>query len=320
MKKHGFTLIELVVVIAILGIIATLAVSRIGNIREKSQRQVSLANQSAISRAVEAFMAANQKGVDRLDSLVDEEVSESSAYGFDVNSTLVSNNGAGFYAGPDDAGFPLPQALSDQNSGLTPNLVNNILIPYVLNEKEVQVLSNFGVRYVMRHTTYSDKSPRAAYNEKGEDGAYLSDDANIGLHPNKSACIATVITNGLVCAAISPFTPLGRTIYRDCGQLLLPTYETAAEYRGVQESVLKEVAATGGALIAFGLGDEATIIGSANGGLESAPYATYPLRKFYTRYILLFRINTTTQSGQLEFAGVLDPCGNTIRVAREYFQ
>ena len=69
--KKGFTLIELIMVIAILAIISTLAVNRYGNLREKSARTVSLANQSAIGRAVDAFLAANPDGkIDYLDSLL----------------------------------------------------------------------------------------------------------------------------------------------------------------------------------------------------------------------------------------------------------
>ena len=317
--KKGFTLIELIMVIAILGIISTLAVSRIGNIRERAQRQVSLTNQSLIGKAVESFMTINgNRGIDRLDSLIDQEVGRGDSKGFDVDGSSLASQGAGFYFGPDDLGYPLPQSASDRNNGLTPTLINQVLIPYSLSEKEVKTLSNYGIRFVMRHTTRALESPRSAYGEKGEDGAYLSDSEDIGYKPNESACIATMITNGMYCAAISPFTPMGREIYRDCGQLLLATKETASEYKSDRAAVLAEVKATGGAILAFGLGNEATIIGSANAGLESAPYATYPLKKFYTRYILLFRVNTSTQSGRVEFAGVIDPCGNTIRMARNF--
>ena len=58
-KRDGFTLIELIVVIAILSIISTLAVSRIGALREKAARKVSVANQQAIGRAVETFLASS---------------------------------------------------------------------------------------------------------------------------------------------------------------------------------------------------------------------------------------------------------------------
>lgn len=72
-------------------------------------------------------------------------------------------------------------------------------------------------------------------------------------------------------------------------------------------------------MLAFGLGDSASIIGSANAGLESAPYSTYTLKKHYSRFILLFRVRQVGSGSvtmpAVELAGVLDCCGNTIRAA-----
>lgn len=305
-------------VIAILGIISTLAVSKIGDIRERAQRQVSLTNQSAIGRALDTYLTLHNGQVNRLDALVDDEVPRGGSNGFDVDSTSVSATGPGFYLGPDDQGAPLPPAIADANSGLTPNLVNNVLIPYSLNQQEVNALANRGFRFVMRHTTYYATAPRDAYSERGDDGAYLpgADKSALWTTPAGSACIPRAVTNGMVVAAVSPFTPEGREIYRDCGQGLLATRETAADYRADRAAVLAEVKATGGPLLAFGLGSEATVVGDPSAGLESAPYATYPLAKFYRQYILLFHVDTSTKSGSLVFAGVLDPCGQTIRMSR----
>ena len=304
-------------VIALIAIVATLAVSKVGSIREASERKVSLANQKAVERAVESFMTFSRRGIDRLDALVDDEVSRESGNGFfDANGTSMAAQGAGFYLGPDDKGYPLPEDVAEQASGLTPALVNQVFTPYSLSQNEVYALNNHGFKYVMRHTTYAGQSPRAAYGDKGDDGAYLPSDADLGLDSNKSACIPRAFTNGMVVAAISPFTPMGREIYRGCGVELLATKESAAEYRSASAEVVDEVMAKGGALLAFGLGDAASIVGSPDAGLESAPVATYPNKKYYSRYILLFRVETATRAGNVVFAGVIDPCGNTETAAR----
>ena len=316
--KKAFTLIELLIVVALIAIISTLAVTKLGNVRETSARKVSLANQVQIGRSVDSYMTLNNGRIDRLDSLLDDEVAVQGGNGFyDSTGSSLSRTGAGFYLGPDDAGFPLPEAVADADSGLTPNLVNNVFVPYSLSKAEVNALANRGFRYVMRHTTYANTDPRTAYGNKGDDGAYLTDDKTVGLDPVRSACIPRAITNGMVVAAISPFTPAGRAIYRDCGMQLLATHETAAEYRASENEVKAEVAAQGGALLAFGLGAEASIIGDIRGGLDVEPICTYPNKKFYNRYILLFRVRTTTNAGLLEFVGVIDPCGNIVRAARE---
>ena len=77
-SPSGFTLIELIVVIAILSLISTLAVNRIGAIRERAARSVSVANQLATGRAVETYLTANDGKLNRLDSLLDADAYEAS--------------------------------------------------------------------------------------------------------------------------------------------------------------------------------------------------------------------------------------------------
>ena len=325
--KQAFTLIELLMVIALIAIVSTIAVTKIGGIGEASARKVSLANQKAVERGVAAYLAFGSRGIDRLDSMIDDEVPLKGALSgfYDLAGASLSKTGAGFYLGPDadKLGALDALAVSERNSGLTPHLANMVFLPYSLSADEAYALGNWGYRYVMRHASYADESPLARYS-KGDDGAFLPDDAGIGLDPNRSACIPRAITNGMVVAAISPFSPAGREIYRDCGQNLTDTVdpggkspqEIAAAYRADSASVLAQLKATGGPLLAFGLGDRASIVGSGDAGLESAPYATYPNRKFYTRYILLFRVDTSTKAGRVSFAGVIDPCGSTVRTAQ----
>lgn len=326
--KKGFTLIELIMVIALIAIVSTLAVSKIGDLRQRAQRQVSLASQQAVSRAVDVFQTVNNGKIDRLDSLLDLNVadqSSGSAGFFDPQGTSLSATGVGFYFGRDDKGYPLPEVFAEKNSGLTPRVANpravanHVLVPYALSKAECNALNNWGFKFVMRHVT---EATQLTTELKGEDGAYLlsgSDDAETILNdPHASGRYAFSVTGhvGMVVAAVSPFTPFGREIYRDCGQQLLATKQTAAEYQSDSAAVIDEVKATGGALLAFGLGPYASVIGSSAGGLETVPYATYPAPKFYRQYILLFRVDTTNPAGKVEFAGVLDPCGNTIRMAR----
>lgn len=319
--EKGFTLIELVMVIALIAIVSTLAVGRIGDMRRAAARKVSIANQQAVARAVETFISLHDGRMDRLDWLMDAEtpVSVRSADdGFDYARTNKTAGTEGYlYMGPCRASgmsWPFPDSVTEANSGLAPEL-RALLAPYSLNQAEVQALNNFGLKFVMGHTVWADKSPRAAYRERGEDGAYLPDDAAAGLDPERSACVPAMVTNGLVVAAVSPVINAGRDVYRDFGQALLRTEKEDSAYTAA--GALAELKATGGVLLAFGLGSEASIVGEAQGGLDSAPYAEYPLRRYYRQYILLVRVNRWRGGvPTAEFAGVLDPCGNTIRAAR----
>ena len=316
--KKGFTLIELIMVIAILAIISTLAVNRYGNLREKSARTVSFANQSAIGRAVDAFLAANPDGkIDYLDSLLTDRGSiaamEGDGKGFQRNLPMGpwAYKGAGMHNGVDYS--------ADVNAGLTPRLYGKpdggaVFIPYSLSADEVARLANREFRFLTRHLTFTTSVP--AY---GDDLARVSTNEAAILDPHRSACVARAVTNGMIVCAINPLTRNGRDIYRDCGQKLLDL-DAVVGADGMAtdaDAAFEQVKATGGALLAFGLGADSTIIGNGLAGLESVPLATYPVKKYYRQYILLFHVDTSTSAGRLDFRGVLDPCGFSIRQARE---
>jgi len=321
--KKGFTLIELLLVIALIAIVSTLAVTKLGGIKESSARKVSLANQQAVGRGVDAFLALGSGRLNRLDSLIYAGSGGSPIFGgqqgFDFDTVSTAEGANGLYMGPSDA---TDDVRNDVNSGLTEEL-RSVLCLYTLSKAQADALvTQLGLRFVMAHTAYADSGeyefPSIHYPKDRAYGDGSVPNASDGLHANESACVATAVTNGMVVAAVNPKTDLGRLIYQSCGQELLNNKNWGETYD--ENEVKKEVAATGGPLIAFGLGDNASIIGDSKAGLESAPFATFPHKKYYSRYILLFRLRTSG-SGSVtvivpEFAGVLDGYGNTIRAAR----
>ncbi len=314
--QSGFTLIELIMVIAILSIISTLAVNRIGAIRDRAARKVSVANQQAVGRAVETFLALNDGGrLNRLDALVDAGTAATGAAGYDFTARSAAGTVGGLYRGPDD---DTSEAVRERNSGLYDaggSSLVDLLCLYRVNAAEAEALHRLGLKYVMQHDTYATGYPYQHYG-KGDDGTVPQ--AADGLDAELSACVAKFVTNGMAFAAVNGATDLGRAVFQSCGQELLPTANWGSGYN--EDTVRAEIAATGGPLLAFGLGSNASIVGAAKGGIDAAPYSEALPAKYYRQYILLFRLRTTG-SGSVsavtaEFAGVLDPMGNTIRAAR----
>lgn len=320
--KKAFTLIELLMVIALIAIVSTLAVSKLGGVREVSARKVSLANQKAVERAVEAYLV-NGGRLNRLDSLLyagdgGAPLTGGTEGDFDFTAVSTAESRNGLYLGPSDD----EAARIDQNSGITPEL-QKILCLYTLNRTQAEALNTrLGLRHVMAATAYADAAqttfPSLHYSKDRAYGDGTVPNASDGLDPNASFCVATLVTNSMRFVAINPMTDLGRTVYQACGQELMNTKSWGETY--TESEVRAEVAAKGGPLLAFGLGDAASIIGKSDAGLEDAPYATFVQKRYYSRYILLFRLKTIG-SGSVsqvipEFAGVIDCEGNTVRAAQ----
>lgn len=319
--KKGFTLIELLMVIAIVAIISTLAVSKVGGVKEAAARKVSLANQKAVERAVSSYLAAGGF-LNRLDNLIYADCSADAEQGGRVTSgeridfTEQTIGEKTLYLGPSNLGALDPTFVAEKNEGLHPSL-RSLLCLYRLNAAEAEAFSGrLGLKYVVRHYEKAEGYPSFNGYTRGDDGTVPG--ASDGLDPDYAACITKSMTNGLVVAAISPASHLGRTIYQTLGSEYLSTKNWNESY--TESEVRSEVNAKGGLLIAFGLNDLCSIIGNANAGLESVPYSTYVHKKYYSRYILLFRLRKigsgSIESIVPEFAGVLDCCGNTVRAAQ----
>lgn len=320
--RSAFTLVELLIVIAILALISALAIQKLGGIKESSKEKVNFSNVVRIGAALETYAAANGNAAsfDRLDALVLDGTA--SGTGGDT-SAIGSSAGLLSYD-------------SATNIGLSSNLTAGVSMPYMSfpallgvyypSEADVRALrDDLGLSTVMRGA-----DPGKDYHRlSGADGSWAGQvDLN---NPNACSTVAHTITNGIALAAINPaavrpwtdtIEPFGAAIYKAMGEDILYGGDASLRidgnaYRTAKDAVDALLAPGGqGILLAFGLGDSASLLGKTTGGLDSAPVSPSVNRNEYGRYLVLVRLRRTSQGSKAEFAGVLDPRGNTATMLR----
>ena len=296
-RRAGFTLIELAMVVALLALLATLAISKYGGIRDSSARQVSAVNLQGVSEAVGTYLAFHDgRGLDRLDALVPHGAGRVAGETFDYAADAL-------YAGP-AAPDPANRGLSDGLRG--------VLCAYGLSAAEAESLRrDLGLAHVLRHATRPGE-----LDLRGDDGSYAPGWASVA-DANASACLAAAPTNGFAVAAVDPRRLAGALVYRAMGQPL-PLATRDPDARNLSDAdIPAALDASGGRLVAFGLGPGASLLGNSRGGLESCPHSEAIAPDRYRSYVLLVRlVHTAAGTCRAEFAGVIDPEGRPADAAR----
>lgn len=113
MNKKGFTLIELVVVIAILGILALVAIPRFTGMRADANESAVISNLRNIQTAAEVYASANNKTITDVDtSVADDLAGIKEALGVtdmpDGPGTTTYSVDAGVATADLDEGIPYP--------------------------------------------------------------------------------------------------------------------------------------------------------------------------------------------------------------------
>ena len=321
MSQGGFTLVELLMVIAIIGIISMLAIQKLSGLQTDAKEKMNLANLQRVSNGLETYIAANadkdQINLDKLDSL-----------------TLWNDHAAG---SPGDTAqlekkdlllFYTNQA---GNVGLSTELFGNsnpyastsatVLGQYCLTASDVSVLErDLGIRYLYEGTD-------GTMSRQGDDGAWAQGD--IG-NPDKCSSVAVSNYPGRVVAIVNPGatanrSPVGPDIYKSVGANVTYGYDGKVrvndEIQADNEAAFEKLMTTSGILMAFGLGDNCVLIGSNKAGFDAAPVSPVMRKDEYRRYIVLVRVKYTAGRGsytatKAEYAGVMDPHGKVISTLR----
>lgn len=346
--KSGFTLIELIIVIAILAFLTVVGIHNYGNIREIQAKKVNLANIKRIYHALATYETLHKEAgssgyFNGFDSLVD--VSANGAwYGTagDIElgerketSTKVSwdartvHDGLGIYdgswkvlgalynaAGQGSGATDTIEEAQAKNFGTRETKLYQQLGIYYLSDKDASLLQKAEVRTVYLHNPSSQQATGTTRNGfctavTTKDGVTLSKD---GLKCNGGGPGFRPDMSAFYQVYITNGLPVALVlptsdIYRYLGYDLGMTNNIPSD-----EYAKSVVAST--KLIAFGIGHNAECVLNQI-GLGEAPYNPYYDKKHYRQYLAIFAIRQGGQGvdGTCRLAGVVDCAGNTYKAA-----
>ena len=309
-SRAGFTLVELLVVVAILAIISTLALNLLGSSQQEAAETANIANLRRLQSNITSYRAMHNNTMpDKFDSLIRNDASTSIAadqtiaIGFSNQEFIYSTNSLVqlFYCGTDtnddwkaDTGKYF-KGLSDHN---TTGFGNSLALAR-LTQSDVDSLKAVGI------TTVYDLSPDA--------------DA---FHGTPTYVERPLVAGGYVAIVNPKAARNGKSVYKDFGvDISNPTnYPTTT---GTATGDLNDTgianALKAKRFFVFGIGPNTTWIGDQKCGLQEAPECAILPDGYYNRYFLVVAMqagpNDTTP---LYPAGVLDSTGKTPRGANSW--
>lgn len=327
--RSGFTLVELVIVIAILGLIAVVGLRQYGTVRQKQAQKMDAAQLRHIAHAVEAYDLVNENDAGRFDdfdSLVDctpggAWTGPAGTYRWEG----ATNAYPGIYAGSwkvlkatyDAAGnggaTPDLDAALAQNAGLASGLGGKLGL-YFLTADDVAAMNGAGMAKYLLHnpsTAQATGSRRGGFytgsDTVSEDG-YEFVNGGPGFRVDNSAFYPVKLKEGSPVAVLNPksaysvFTDLGYGIGATNSASM--TADELAEKAGVK-------------LVCFGIGKASRLVTSPT-GLGKAPTSGTLERRHYRNYVAVFALKSAVRGtpASFKFAGVLSPEGNDEKTAQ----
>ena len=336
--KSGFTLIELMIVVAIIAILSVIAIGKFSDMRKTVARRANVSNIQNIDRTIRTALAAMElKGVKMkgafayCEALIDVD-GDSVPVG--AQGTYKWAPAAGWY---DGAGNTIPgvycgiksSTVVENAGGVTTGVIedlataheNNVgldafaakLGMYYPNEKEIASLAEAGISVVSYHNYSNAQSKNLKWSGSVWETTYNLHAAGggPGMRPDLSACYPAVLTNGMAVAVLNPVKC--ESIYRDFGLDFGATngvsgISSSTPETYFQKGICKRV-------VVLGLGRDSEI---NTKHFESLPRNETLDKTHYRNYLLCFAMNNGTgNSGTaVEFAGVIDCQGNTWKGAQ----
>lgn len=331
-KNGGFTLVELVLVVAVLAFIATMAVGKFGDVRRDAAKKTNLANIANIQRAVNTALAMtnNVRGMfNYSESLVDANCGNgpAGAGAWEEGGYLIPSGGswtnggyvAGIYAGVKASGGnanaagvstgvdPEVESVRKNNMGL--KCERSFIVRYA-STNEVKALADAGVEVLLYHNWLSGQS-KVAQSSCGRtlDSDLSTRNGGPGQRPDMSAFFPVRLRGGEPLAVLDPATTVAKNAYLSFG------YDYPSDTSNLSGKMDYFRVAGLPRLVCFGLGRSSDLTARL---FETPPRDNALDSCFYRNYLLVFSMkNGTGNTGNtVRFEGVLDPEGNPAKQAQ----
>lgn len=349
--KSGFTMIELIIVVAIIAFIATLAIGKFQDMRAASAKKLNFASLASVQRTIEAAIAHSDSVIGMFnycDSLVtmasQSSVPEGSEgtyrWAADNQNWCYENAVGGIYAGQT---YPMPvydangngngatpsfESVQEKNTGI-PSSLRSMLGVYYLKDSEQSALHNAGIGILQYHNPSSAQAYGTAnrhpwYETRPVNNvSYSGDNLAIrgggpGFRPDQSAFYPVHVnsTNATTHAhpglAVAVLDPKSAaSIYR--------AFVSSKEYPNDKET-LDTLTASNDPEDWFKWGlPRLVVIGlgknsdTVNKWFENFPRDNTLDKTAYRNYCLVFQLNNGGRAGSdAKFVGVIDSRGNTV--------
>lgn len=133
-KKKGFTLIELIIVIAILGILAAIAIPKFGNVQKDARIKADIASAKTVADTAAMLIASEKIKINTADATASKDVG-----GYDTDIELGAVGGSGYLIAQALQKVPTPQATGAKFIvGIETNTGNiTVYVDSVSNDKQV---------------------------------------------------------------------------------------------------------------------------------------------------------------------------------------
>jgi len=302
-RKNGFTLVEMLVVVTLIAIVATIAISLLNGASREAAETVNTSNIRQLTNLVGSYQQLHGGLLpDRFDSLLDStKVDAGVSYTtLTTGVYVVDNPGTVLYIGRDADRDGVIDSTSYTSKGLDPAAWQTSfrsLTVSQLTSNDVSYLASIGI------TSVYDTQPRS--------------DGNLFHGADEYRTTARALVYGAPVVTVDPTTTRnGRGLYFDLGyhDITNPT-----NYPSGDLSSSARGAAMGAArFLVFGIGPNSTIVGDRKAGIQEPPKCSIVTAGEYKYYLLVVKVPPGSFSPNdidVQFAGILDPMGNNSRAA-----